>query len=473
MKFVKTVLKGSIPVWVFILFLIIGGIIGCDNDTTTEYITTKTDADWEYKYEDQFNSYIEAAWNQTYRVRSHANLEALLNTTNNTNNPGCYSCKSSYSMNALYDKYGDELWNMTYNQVRTKIGKFWSCSDCHKGDPGNKNVGAQGVIYPIMARDFFKKLAPADAACGQCHNILGGMTRRIVQLPQNVAGGLKSLDAYKYGTGPQAIADIMYEFGDRLDSGGSGQTGVIRNVRHFTAGHPDIEFYYLSADGVVATAAAGTGGSSHKNAGLRCVDCHMQMKTNAGGKEFRSHNASGPIVLATSFTTDAGAPIAGNLQVNLDKCLECHTTNSVGSSARVTDRASMLTFFIGKKNDIKTLSETVRAKFYALASLIGYDPADPNQPDLANGVIGSGSARAPAPQLAPIGGPLDLEAREVFSMAVWYREYAESHRKSASATNWYSGGKAAAMNYYLSMKVLGQANASLDAFAAKAGITLP
>lgn len=269
--------------------------------------------DWKDVYPDVYASFMSGADDvkeKDGKSHSHAVLrqsaeagDGLYATSDG--GMGCISCKSA-DLNTLYDKYGEDVWGMKYEDLKEDVVDYWGCYLCHENDPGNTVTGAS-LSYQMLAKDYFDTLAPADAACGQCHNILGGYTRRLVSIPGQ---SLESLDPYRYGTDADAVIKAFLEDGDTLKVDEDG-------VEYFYAGHPDVEIFQ---------------GSNHQSLGLTCASCHMPTQENEDGEEYISHNASG-----SPLENDAA----------LEYCLTCHKAQGIES------KEAMVDFVKGKQGEMK------------------------------------------------------------------------------------------------------------------------
>lgn len=287
-------------------------------------------ADWREIYPDIYKSYMSGAANFKSKdnlSHSHAILRQVSERsaglwTGTNGRMGCLACKTA-DLIPLYEQYGDDFWAMDYMELRDDITDFWGCNLCHLEDPEN-TLTAASPSFKLLAGEYFDTLAPADAACGQCHSILGGYTRRLVNIPGQ---SLESLDPYRYGVGADGLMRAFTEDGDKLPTTKDG-------VEYFYAGHADVEMFQ---------------GTTHQSLGLTCASCHMPKVKNEAGKEFTSHDAS-------------GSPLAN--EAAMSYCLTCHK----GQGIETTE--AMVEFVKGKQGDLNTMHKAVQAKLDELHGLI-------------------------------------------------------------------------------------------------------
>jgi len=328
----------------FTLIAIVVMVAGCTSVKTKDAANPGGNAilhiaDWKDKYPDQYKSYMSGAGDYKEKdglAHSHAVLRqsaevyprGLYASTNA--GMGCIACKSA-DINTLYEQYGDKVWTMKYEDLRDKVVDFYGCYSCHENNPEGTLTGAS-VSYRKLAGDYYKTLAPGDVACGQCHNALGGYTRRLAKIPGK---NLDNLHPYRYGTDADAILKAFVEDGDKLPVDKDG-------VQYFYSGHPDVEIFQ---------------GSTHQSLGLTCASCHMPQQTNESGKQYTSHDAS-------------GSPLKN--EAALKYCLTCHKSQGIES----TD--AMVKFVKGKQGDLVNANKDVQASLDKLHGLIVAGTTDTN-----------------------------------------------------------------------------------------------
>jgi len=294
--------------------------------------------DWKYIYPDIYMSYMAGAYvTKSKDGKPHAHVLLRQNSENNgaggvynekNGGIGCLACKTS-DINRLYEAYGDDVWTMKYADIKDEFIKdlYWDCYICHQNDPENF-TGAVSISWLVMAKDFNDTLSPSESACGQCHSIIGGYTRRLVRGESTVPNQtINDLDPYRYGLDPYGLYKAFMEDGDALVVDKDG-------VENFWAGHPDIEIYQ---------------GSNHQRQGLECGSCHMPEVTTVNGEKYVWHGAS-------------YSPLEN--QAALQFCLTCH------KSKGIEDTKAMVEFVRGKQAELKAMSDEVTALLEELHGLI-------------------------------------------------------------------------------------------------------
>ena len=316
---------------------LVGTIVGCttaNNQTqnNAEPISNEQQIkhidDWKDIYPDVYASFIDGANDKKDKdglSHSHAVLkdtaevaDAIFSTT--SDGMGCVSCKSA-DLNTLYAEHGDNVWAMPYADHTDDL-EFWGCYLCHENNPSG-TVMATSITYKTLAGDYVDTIAPADAACGQCHNALAAYPRRVVFSGK----ALQSLDPYRYGTDADALYKAFTEDGDPLLVDEDG-------VESYSIGHPDVEIYQ---------------GSNHQSLGLTCASCHMPSMTNSEGEAYISHNAS-------------GSPLEN--QSALEYCLTCHSAQGIENTNE------MVGFVKGKQEILGTANTEAQTSLDELHALI-------------------------------------------------------------------------------------------------------
>ena len=79
----------------------------------------------------------------------------------------CWTCKTP-DFTAMVNEMGDEAYQLSWEDVKAQVNEGISCYTCHANTPGEITITH---TYWIDAMgDDFEKVAPANLACGQCHN---------------------------------------------------------------------------------------------------------------------------------------------------------------------------------------------------------------------------------------------------------------------------------------------------------------
>lgn len=301
-------------------------------DTEGKTSEKPTPAEWAASYPDEYASFMSGIGDvkgKDGKLHSHASLRQKCEKTGGgvyaatDGGAGCIACKSS-AFNDLYDEYGEDLWSVSYKDIAADIDAYWDCYMCHENEPGTQVTGAIMSYRELVGDDYFNSLDPGDQACGQCHNILGGYTRRLAAVEGN---DLTNLEPYRYGTDPDAIYKAFIEDGDTLKVDEDG-------VEYFYAGHPDVEIFQ---------------GSTHESLGLTCASCHMPSTQNEDGKAYTNHNAS-------------GSPLEN--EDALEYCLTCHKAQGID------DTEAMVKFVKDKQAESRAQYDAAQEKIDELHDLI-------------------------------------------------------------------------------------------------------
>ncbi len=328
-------------VFIFIIVFVSGAVTGCATTKTGDTSSSGGNnkallqiADWKDKYPDVYNSYMSGMHENKDKdglPHSHVFLRQSLEVrpTFHAETGGggaCLVCKTA-DTKTLYEEYGEDFLSMSYLDFHDKVGDFFSCYICHEDNPEEK-VGATSVVVRKLAGDYFDKLAPADAACGQCHNALSSYIRRVVSAPGD---DLDNLRPYRYGTDADALMKAyMEDGGDKLlfeDKDG------VKYFLYNNAQHPEVEMFQ---------------GSTHQARGLTCASCHMPKETSAAG-EYTNHNSSGSVL---------------KNETALNYCLTCHKAQGIESTE------AMVTFVKDKQGELIAMHKDVQNRLDKLHGLI-------------------------------------------------------------------------------------------------------
>ncbi len=301
-------------------------------------------ADWVNTYPEVYESFKLGATvikdDGSNRTHSHANLmETCTNQVAakysdmsvyfNTVTMRCLFCKSDDALE-LYNKYGDDAFEMSYNEVIGMVEDMWGCYMCHENEPGKKVTATIPFWVPLTANTP-NPVPAADSTCGQCHNALGAF-RALEGLTVEM---MESFTPYKYGYKADDMRRAFTEqpanvTGTSVDK----ETGLVT----YTMGHPDVEIFQ---------------GSTHQSMGLSCYSCHMP-ETTKDGKTYRSHDASG-----SPLTNEAA----------MQSCLSCHSNGKIVSEP-VDSADGMVNFVKGKQGEIAALENKVNEDVKKLYDLV-------------------------------------------------------------------------------------------------------
>ncbi|MCL2757358.1 MAG: ammonia-forming cytochrome c nitrite reductase subunit c552 [Coriobacteriia bacterium] len=235
----------------------------------------------------------------------------------------CLSCKTG-EFNTLFERYGEDIYNMGYSEISGEVVDFFSCRTCHAtGVPAD---GAGAVLEPFVrfASDYIANIDPKIAACGQCHNATCDWPRYLISKDMT----LDEAAPYRYGTDADSLRRAAEEDGIYIRYDKELLTPL------FYLGHPDIELFM---------------GSKHQQLGLSCVSCHMPYEDASDGSTFRSHNSS-------------GSPIYNENAMSF--CLTCHKAQGIATTVE------MRNFIWQKQKEMADREKECEEKLATLRALI-------------------------------------------------------------------------------------------------------
>lgn len=186
----------------------------------------------------------------------------------------CYACKGpSYTL--LEKQMGAALYTTPFADVTPSMTSAITCYDCHLNNPAQV----------VSSRAFFNKAFPnasidwgsSAAACGQCHNeYYFDATTKAVAVPPDMTDPTEILDYYN------SIGFVDY-------------TNPSTGVKQLKAQHPEVQMF---------------AGSAMQEAGLSCVDCHMERSVDDSGNAYTNHKIVSP---------------ASSTQIQTEVCGRCHS----------------------------------------------------------------------------------------------------------------------------------------------------
>ncbi|MCL2324603.1 MAG: ammonia-forming cytochrome c nitrite reductase subunit c552 [Actinomycetia bacterium] len=238
-------------------------------------------------------------------------------------NSVCYACKSSQY--TIAQNSGQNLAKTSFADQKSTMTQTITCYDCHKNYPGSGSRTRQtangtylGAIRTAFTTAFATeikggRMAPADAACGQCHNeyYFDPKTGE-VSMPKELNDPAKIFDFYE-----------KMGFFDHVNP----NTGA----RMLKAQHP--EYDMVSSDT----------SSMHARNGMTCADCHME-KTASGAT---SHKLTGPLYSA---------------EIRKRVCLSCHTEGDAALVSTITKiNAAMMAEITTKGNALAKFTDDLAA----------------------------------------------------------------------------------------------------------------
>ncbi len=199
----------------------------------------------------------------------------------------CFTCKST-QVPTLMDKYGDDYYLMSFDDIKDEFTEAIGCLDCHDPKTQDLRLSRPALIEALerQGRDIDKipQQEMRSLVCAQCHvtYFFYPETKRIT-FPWDK--GFKADDILSY------YDEMGYSEWTHPDAG----TGLIKPR------HAEYETFL---------------NSTHQSAGLACADCHMPY-TIVGNKKVSSHKWQSPL---------------NNIE---QSCMNCHRNDSEWLRSRV------------------------------------------------------------------------------------------------------------------------------------------
>ena len=182
----------------------------------------------------------------------------------------CWTCKTPDFTNMVNEE-GIEAYMKDWTEVQAEVTEGISCFNCHANTPGEITVTHTYWIDAVG--DDFDKVAPANLACGQCHN-------EYYFAPDTKATTIahNSLESMA----PESIlaylnAGANFSTGEPFADWTNPRTGV----REIKVQHPEFETFL--------------GAGSPHGAQFTCADCHMPTVTAEDGSSYHSHALTNPL----------------------------------------------------------------------------------------------------------------------------------------------------------------------------------
>ena len=182
----------------------------------------------------------------------------------------CWTCKTPDFTNMVNEE-GISAYQKDWTEVQAQITEGISCYTCHANTPGP--ITATHTYWIDAVGDDFDRIAPANLACGQCHN-------EYYFAPDTKATTIahNSLESMAPETMLAFFNDgANFPNGEPFADWTNPRTGV----RQIKVQHPEFETF-LGA------------GSPHAGT-FTCADCHMPTATAADGTTYHSHNLISPL----------------------------------------------------------------------------------------------------------------------------------------------------------------------------------
>ena len=238
----------------------------------------------------------------------------------------CWTCKTPDFTN-MVNEMGDEAYQLAWTDVQQQIVDGISCYNCHANTPGEITITHTYWIDAVG--EDFDNIAPANLACGQCHNeYYFDPVTKATKIAHN---SLESMDpttmlAFFNDASNFANGEIFTDY-----------TNPRTGVKQIKVQHPEFETF-LGA------------GSQHAN-DFTCADCHMPDAVNAEGETYRSHELMSPL---------------DNPELIANNCSACHV-DLVSEVRAVQEQVESRTYSVGYELEYLTelLAAAVESGEYA------------------------------------------------------------------------------------------------------------
>ncbi|MBR1456362.1 MAG: ammonia-forming cytochrome c nitrite reductase subunit c552 [Oscillospiraceae bacterium] len=237
----------------------------------------------------------------------------------------CWTCKTPDFTN-MVNEMGDEAYQLVWTDVQQQIVEGISCYNCHANTPGEITITHTYWIDAVG--DDFDSIAPANLACGQCHNEY--YFDPVTKATKIAHHDLESM-------APDAILAYFNDASNFAD----GQiftdyTNPRTGVKQIKVQHPEFETF-LGA------------GSQHAR-DFTCADCHMPDAVNAEGVSYRSHELMSPL---------------DNPELIANNCSSCHA-DLVSEVHAVQEKVEARTYSVGYELEFLTelLADAVESGEY-------------------------------------------------------------------------------------------------------------
>ena len=182
----------------------------------------------------------------------------------------CWTCKTPDFTNMVNEE-GIEAYKKDWAEVQTQITEGISCYTCHANTPGEITVTHTYWIDAVG--DDFDSVAPANLACGQCHN-------EYYFEPETKATTIahNSLESMAPETMLAYFNDgANFSTGEPFTDWINPRTGV----KEIKVQHPEFETFLGE-------------GSQHAKQ-FTCADCHMPTMKAEDGSSYHSHALTSPL----------------------------------------------------------------------------------------------------------------------------------------------------------------------------------
>ena len=225
----------------------------------------------------------------------------------------CWTCKTPDFTNMVNEE-GISAYQKDWTEVQAQITEGISCYTCHANTPGDITITHTYWIDAVG--DDFDKIAPANLACGQCHN-------EYYFAPDTKATTIAHHDLASMA--PETML-AYFNDGSNFPSGEpfADWTNPRTGVKQIKVQHPEFETF-LGA------------GSPHADT-FTCADCHMPDAVNANGEAYHSHNLISPL---------------DNPELIANTCSQCHY-DLVSEVRGVQEKIETRTYTVGYRLEYLT-----------------------------------------------------------------------------------------------------------------------
>ena len=225
----------------------------------------------------------------------------------------CWTCKTPDFTNMVNEE-GISAYQKDWTEVQAQITEGISCYTCHANTPGDITITHTYWIDAVG--DDFDKIAPANLACGQCHN-------EYYFAPDTKATTIAHHDLASMA--PETML-AYFNDGSNFPTGEpfADWTNPRTGVKQIKVQHPEFETF-LGA------------GSPHADT-FTCADCHMPDAVNANGEAYHSHNLISPL---------------DNPELIANTCSQCHY-DLVSEVRGVQEKIETRTYTVGYRLEYLT-----------------------------------------------------------------------------------------------------------------------
>ena len=247
---------------------------------TNSGVTVMHAADWKEQFPNQYESW--AATKENDEIVDYLEEYPMLRTLyegygfaidyGSARGPlaNCWTCKTPDFTNMVNEE-GIEAYMKDWTEVQAEVTEGISCFNCHANTPGEITVTHTYWIDAVG--DDFDKVAPANLACGQCHN------------EYYFAPDTKATTIAHNSLESMAPESILAYFNDGANFS-TGEpfadwTNPRTGVREIKVQHPEFETFL--------------GAGSPHGAQFTCADCHMPTVTAEDGSSYHSHALTNPL----------------------------------------------------------------------------------------------------------------------------------------------------------------------------------